>query len=278
MEAGPEDDAGRGLLTAGEMIDPKERFSDRVRDYVRYRPGYPREILELVVRVCGLGPGRIAADVGSGTGILTRLLLESGGRVVGVEPNAQMRAAAEQSLSGDAHFESLDGCAESTGLGDSSVDVIASGQAFHWFDPAPTRVEFARILKPGGWVVLVWNRRKDTAFGRDYEAMLDRFAPDYAHVRTRDRAAEPNLRAFFAPETPVGVTFDNEQRLDQSALAGRLLSSSYAPRAGHPLYEPMIQRLAEIFHIHARDGAVRFEYDALVWYGRMLIDHASVDA
>jgi SAM-dependent methyltransferase len=260
------------------MIDPKERFSDRVRDYVRYRPTYPRELLELVVRVCGLGPGCIAADVGSGTGILTRLLLESGARVVGVEPNAQMRAAAERSLRGDGHFESLDGCAESTGLSDSSVDVIASGQAFHWFDPTRTRVEFARILKPGGWVLLVWNRRRGTAFGRDYEAMLDRFAPDYAHVRTRDRAAEPNLRAFFAPETPSVITFDNEQRLDHAGLAGRLLSSSYAPRPGHPLYEPMMQRLAEIFQMHAPDGAVRFEYDTLVWYGRMPIDHASVDA
>jgi SAM-dependent methyltransferase len=211
----------------------------------------------------------VAADVGSGTGILTRLLLESAARVVGVEPNAQMRAAAERTLSEEVHFESVDGCAESTSLGDASVDVIASGQAFHWFDPPRTRVEFARILKPGGWVVLVWNRRKDNAFGRDYEAMLDRFAPDYAHVRTRDRAAEPNLRAFFAPETPNFATFDNEQRLDEAGLAGRLMSSSYAPRAGHAQYEPLMRRLAEIFDAHAQDGAVRFEYHTLVWYGRM---------
>jgi SAM-dependent methyltransferase len=251
------------------VIDPKERFSDRVHDYVLYRPGYPRQLLDLIAGTCGLGPGRLAADVGSGTGILTRLLLDSGARVIGVEPNLAMRSAAEDGLRESTNFESVDGSAEATGLPDASIDVVVAGQAFHWFDPERARAEFSRILKPGGWVVLAWNRRKDSPLGRDYEDLLVRFAPDYAYVRTRDRAAEPNLRAFFAPRVPTAVTFDNAQRLDETGLRGRLLSSSYVPRAGHPLYEPMMQRLAEIFRKYAQEGVVTLAYDTDVWYGQL---------
>ncbi|MDP9001290.1 MAG: class I SAM-dependent methyltransferase [Myxococcota bacterium] len=263
------------------MVDPKERFTGRVDDYERYRPGYPPELLELATGACGVGPGRIVADIGSGTGILTRLLLTAGASVIGIEPNAAMRAAAERTLSGEPRFESLDGCAEATGMGDASVDVIVAGQAFHWFDPTRTRAEFARILRPGGWVILAWNRRKDTAFGRDYEQMLERLAPDYAHVRTRDRTAEAGLRAFFAPGKPTKVVFDNDQRLDQVGLRGRLLSSSFVPRAADPLFAPIMQRLAEIFRTHAQGGRVTLAYDTLVWYGRLdesLVDPASADA
>jgi SAM-dependent methyltransferase len=251
------------------MIDPKERFSDRVDDYARYRPGYPGQLLDLFTKVCGLGPGRVAADVGAGTGILTRMLLESGARAIAVEPNAAMRRAAEEALGGQERCESVDGSAEETRLASASLDLIVAGQAFHWFDPVRTRAEFSRVLKPGGWVVLAWNRRRDDPLGRDYEDLLERFAPDYAYVRTRDRASEPNLHAFFAPQVPMAVKFDNEQRLDEAGLRGRLLSSSYVPRPGHPLYEPMMERLAEIFRRHAQGGRVTLSYDTEVWYGRL---------
>jgi SAM-dependent methyltransferase len=250
-------------------IDSKERFTDRVDDYVRYRPGYPAELRELFARVCGLGPGRAVADVGSGTGILSRMLLETGARVVGVEPNAPMREAAERAFSGDARFVSVAGSAESTTLERASVDAIAAGQAFHWFDPVPARAEFARILRPGGYVVLAWNRRKDSPLDRDYESMLGEHAPDYAHVRARDRASGPGLQAFFAPASPTFVRFYNEQRFDEQGLRGRLMSSSFAPRAGEPQYEPILRRLGEIFRAHAVGGVVTFVYDTEVWSGRL---------
>lgn len=180
-----------------------------------------------------------------------------------------MRAAAESAFAREPRFESVDGSAEATGLGPASVDVVTAGQAFHWFDAVRARVEALRILRPDGWVVLVWNRRKDSPLGRAYEDMLVRFAPDYAHVRTRDRAAEPNLRAFFAPGVPVAVRFDNEQLFDEEGLRGRLMSSSYAPRPGHPLHEPMMQRLAEIFRENEKEGRVALAYDTEVWYGRL---------
>jgi ubiquinone/menaquinone biosynthesis C-methylase UbiE len=253
-----------------QVTDPKLRFSDRVENYVRFRPTYPRALRELVTRECGLGPGRVVADIGSGTGILSRLLLESGARVVGVEPNAPMRAAAEAALSSQDRFQSIDGSAETTGLPDASIDLIACAQAFHWFDPFEARAEFARILKPGGWVVLAWNQRRDTPLGRDYEDLLERFAPEYAKVRASERAAEPRLVRFFAPQAPRFVRFDHEQNLNAEGFRGRLLSSSYAPQKGAPLHEPMMQRLAEIFGTHQQGGVVRLAYNTVVWYGQLL--------
>lgn len=250
-------------------MDPKERFSDRVADYVKHRPGYPRAVGELLARLGSLGPGRVVADVGSGTGIFSRLLLETGARVIGIEPNAAMRAAAEEALRGEPRFESRSGSAEATGLGDASVDLVTAAQAFHWFDPARTRVELARVLRPAGPVALVWNQREDTPLNRDYEAMLERFAPDYASVRERDRAAEPKIRAFFAPSAAELATFDNGQSLDAAGLRGRLTSSSYAPRAESLLYEPMMTELDAIFHRHQEGGRVVIAYRTEVWYGRL---------
>lgn len=251
------------------MRDPKGRFSDRVDDYVRFRPGYPRSILELLASACGLGPGRVVADVGSGTGIFTRLLLDSGARVVGVEPNAAMRIEAERALSENARFESVDGSAESTMLAPCSVDLITAAQAFHWFDPTRARVEFQRVLRPLGFVALIWNQRQDSPFNRDYEEMLEHFAVEYAQVRERDRAAEPKVRAFFSPASPKVARFDHEQRFDGAGLRGRLMSSSYAPRSGQPFHEPMMRRLGELFSVHGRDGQVTLGYETIVWYAQL---------
>src|SRR5712691_7831802 len=142
------------------FADAKQRFSNRVADYVRYRPGYPPAVLDLLRTDCGLRPDHVVADIGSGTGILSKLFLENGNRVFGVEPNAEMRQAGEEYLASYDGFSSIEGSAESTTLADSSVDFITAAQAFHWFDPQAARREFARILKPGGWVVILWNDRR----------------------------------------------------------------------------------------------------------------------
>ena len=252
-------------------MDPKERFSNRVDDYVRYRPGYPAALFEWLAVQGVLGAGSRVVDVGSGTGIFSRALLEAGGgpRVVGIEPNAAMRAAAEKSLAGHPRFESVDASAEATGLADASADLVIAAQAFHWFDPPRARVEFARILRPAGLVALVWNHRRDSPQNRDYLEMLERFAPEYALVRESDRSNEAKMRAFFAPAAPRLAVFDNEQRLDEAGYIGRLLSSSYAPPAGHPLHAPIVERAREIFRAHSPEGWVTIEYDTLVWYGRL---------
>jgi SAM-dependent methyltransferase len=258
-------------------MDSKERFSDRVDDYVRYRPGYPAALRDLLAHLGLLASGRVVADVGSGTGIFARLLLQTGARVIGIEPNAPMRAAAEAALGSDPAFDSKEASAEATGLPEVSVDLVTAAQSFHWFEPVRTRIEFARILKPGGHVALVWNERIDTPFNRDYEAMLKSFALDYGGARERDRAAEPAMRAFFAPSPVHRATFPNEQRLDEAGLRGRLMSSSYAPQPGHPLHDPMMAELASIFRAHATRGSadalstheIAVTYETVVWYGQL---------
>lgn len=249
------------------MAQSVERFSSRVENYVRYRPGYPIEIIDLLENECGLTSKSLVADVGSGTGKLSEPFLQNGNVVIGVEPNAGMREAAEALLKQHPGFKNINGTAEATTLPSSSVDLVVAGQAFHWFDAVATRTEWKRILKPGGWVVLVWNERRvdTTPFLRDYEELLCNYSIDYPVVR-HEKAAE-RINIFFAPATPQTVCFSNNQEFDFEALKGRLLSSSYTPEPGHPNFEPMITRLKEIYDRHEESGRVRFDYDTRVFYG-----------
>ena len=252
------------------MIDPTRRFSSRVENYIRYRPGYPKAMLDLLASECGLSSASVIADVGSGTGILTELLLKSGGAVFGVEPNREMRAAAERLLSKHAGFTSIAGTAESTTLKDQSVDIVAAGQAFHWFDRAKAHEEFLRILKPGGGVVLIWNDRKTSAtpFLEAYEELLMAYATDYAAVDHKQIDAAV-IGSFFGRGGFKRASFPNEQVFDFEGLKGRLESSSYAPEAGHPKHAPMVNALRVIFDEHQTNGQVTFEYDTTVNYGRL---------
>ena len=252
------------------MADPTRRFSSRVDSYVKYRPSYPPGVAELLAAECGLPAGAVVADVGSGTGLLSELLLRRGWRVYGVEPNPEMRGAGERLLASYADFVSVDGTAEATALPDRGVDCVTAGQAFHWFDRQRARAEFARILRPGGWVALVWNDRRvaTTPFQAEYERLLRTHAVDYAQVNHKlvDDAA---IGAFFAPGGFRTAHFENYQEFDYTGLQGRLLSSSYPPEPGRPGYEPMLAELREIFDAHQSAGRVRFDYDTIVYYGQL---------
>ncbi|MDP2479342.1 MAG: class I SAM-dependent methyltransferase [Candidatus Palauibacterales bacterium] len=250
-------------------LRPTERFSDRVEDYVRTRPDYPDVAVDWVLAETGLGPGATVVDLGSGTGLLARSFLARGLAVVGVEPNRAMRVAGERELAPYDAFRSVDGRAEATGLPEASVDLATAGQAFHWFEPEPTRRELARILSPGGQVALVWNlRRRDSSpFLAGYEALLERWAGDYDTVH-RLYASEEALRALFGEPGWREATFEHEQRFDWEGLRGRLLSSSYTPPEGDPARSPMLKALRELFDRHRLDGVVRFEYDTTVYLGR----------
>ena len=250
--------------------DPTARFSSRVADYVRYRPGYPQSLVLLLEKECGLRRASEVADVGSGTGILSELFLRNGNRVYGVEPNREMRAAGERLLAAYPAFVSVEGRAEGTTLEDASVDFVTAGQAFHWFDPAGARREFQRILRPEGWVVVVWNDRRTagTAFLEDYERLLLEYGTDYREVSVK-YAEESSLAALFGASAPRRKTFDNEQVFDFDGLKGRLTSSSYAPQPGHPKFEPMMRELEAVFRRHERAGRVAVAYDTKVFYGRL---------
>lgn len=253
------------------MDDPKQRFTSRVENYIKYRPGYPPGVIDTLRAECGLSPDWRVADIGSGTGLLTRLFLDLGCRVFGVEPNEAMRAAGNRELAGYASFTSLDGSAEQTGLPDASLDLVTAGQAFHWFDPARARAEFQRILKPGGWVALVWNERSEdsTPFLREYEALLRSFGTDYARVNHRNVEEDPDtIPAFFGGDYKIRA-FANFQHFDFDGAKGRLLSSSYAPEPGHPGYAPMLADLRRLFDHYQQGGTVTFDYTTRLFYGML---------
>jgi SAM-dependent methyltransferase len=252
-------------------MEAKKRFSSRVENYVKYRPGYPAEIIRTLQAECGLSSDSVIADIGSGTGLLALRFLEAGCRVTGVEPNADMRRAGDALLAGYPTFTSRDGSAEETGLPAGSVDFAVAGQAFHWFDAALARVEFRRILRPAGWAALVWNERREdsTPFLRDYEALLQTYATDYNQVNHRNVEEDADtIPAFFGGEYCVAL-YENVQRFDFAGVRGRLLSSSYAPEEGQPGYAEMLVELQRIFDRHAEGGIVAFEYDTRMFYGRM---------
>src|SRR5260221_4154083 len=254
----------------------KQRFSNRVTDYVRYRAGDPAEILLVLQAWTSLRPEHVVADIGSGTGLLSKVFLDFGNRVFGVEPNDEMRSAGEEFLNAHPNFKSITGSAEATTLPSDFVDFVAAGQAFHWFQMPAARNEFHRILKPEGRVLVIWNERllDETAFLREYEELLNRFGTDYAQVSESYPRAEHMLEFYGANEF-TSHSLPNFQEFDFDGLNARLRSSSYAPPPGHPQFEPMMKEIRKIFDAHHQRGEIRMDYRTRVYAGKLDYDRTS---
>ena len=247
------------------MGKPTERFSDRVSNYVRYRPSYPPELVDTLISECHLNSRSRIADVGSGTGIFSRLLLDKGCYVSGVEPNRNMREAAERQFAGYNKFSSIDGQSERTGLDDSSINLITAAQSFHWFETGNTRREFLRILKPGGYVALVWNQRKiEQPFQIEYDRMLRQYASDYDAVNHMNISAE-DILDFFSPNKVAKFEFDNSQIFDLSGFLGRMQSSSYVPKTGTAEHLRLIQAAEDLFNRYQSSETISFEYNSFFY-------------
>lgn len=251
-------------------MNSKERFSDRVDMYVKYRPSYPKEAINYLYDTVGMNSKCEVADIGAGTGIFSAVLLERGSKVTAVEPNMEMRGAADKQLGGEQNFRILPGSAEETGLPDQSVDFIVCAQAFHWFDHSAAQLEFRRILTDGGKVVLIWNSRliQGTPFLEEYDQLLHTFGTDYNKVNHQNISRD-TLHSFFKTRTMQTANFHNQQTFDYKGLAGRLQSSSYSPASGHPNYKPMMKELRELFERNKQDGKVSFEYETEVFWGEV---------
>lgn len=249
-------------------LNSKERFTDRVETYVKYRPSYPVAALDFLYGEVGFSERSIIADIGAGTGIFSGLLLDRGSRVVALEPNEAMREAAVKRYASHPRYASCPGSAERSGLSDESVHHIVCAQSFHWFDRPAAKKEFRRILKPDGKVALIWNSRRTTGtpFLEQFEQLLLDFGTDYENVGHKSITRE-TLTSFFEDGGPALEVFASEQRLDADGVKGRLLSSSYCPLPGHPNYEPMMERLAEIFKKNAVNGIVTIVYDTELYWG-----------
>ena len=256
-------------MTAGAA--PETRFTDRVADYERGRPGYPDAAVEAVVALAKLTPGATIADLGAGTGMSSAPFLARGFRVLGVEPNAAMRSAAARRFAGEERFVAVAGSAEVTGLPDAAADLALAAQAFHWFDAAAVRAELRRVLRPPRPVALLWNARRagGTPFLAEYEELLSEFGTDYREVGHRGVGPE-RLASFFAGDFATR-RFEHAQRLDAAGLSARLLSSSYVPAPGQPRHDAMLARLEEIRRRHADppDGRVAIVYDCELFVGRL---------
>ena len=248
---------------------PTERFSMKVDNYVKYRPHYPPQVVELLAAACGLTPEWVIADIGSGTGFSAELFLQNGNRVFGIEPNAPMRAAGEAYLAAYPNFTNVAATAEETTLPDASIDMALAGQAFHWFDQERARPELLRIMKPGAWLTLMWNSRDDASpFQRDYEQFVLQFGTDYSEIRHQNVSRDA-LERFYGPAGLSAAEIPQAQIVDFAGLAGRVLSSSYMPGPDHERYEAMLAELRRLFDRHAVDGRLSLDLKTQVFWGRL---------
>jgi ubiquinone/menaquinone biosynthesis C-methylase UbiE len=256
------------------MEDYTQRFTGRAEIYSKYRPTYPKGVVDILRKEANFDSAKIVADIGSGTGILTRLLLENGNEVFAVEPNDEMRSFAESSLSGYRNFRSLRGTAEETTLADQSVDLVAVGQALHWFDHKKSRTEFLRISRRGGFLCVLYNdREKNGHLGimEDYEQLVIKYARNKAPVERLE--GEELLSKIFPEWAFRKFTLPNYQHLDFEGLAGRICSASYIPQPSEQAYPNMESDLETMFEKYQIDDRVTLIYKTSMFLGSLSTLH-----
>jgi SAM-dependent methyltransferase len=235
--------------------DTTLRFSNRVANYVKYRPGYPVQVLDYLQQQCNLTSKIVIADIGSGTGIFTKLLLDRGYTVYAVEPNEAMRLEADRQLKHQPNYHSIGG-------------TVVCAQAFHWFNSPQTKAEFKRILRPDGWVALIWNNRRADAddFAIAYDLLLKKQSNDYEQVNHQN-LTKTDFENFYSDGKYQLVKFRNEQVFNLEQLTGRAFSSSYLPAQDTDAGKKLSVLLKELFDWYQTDGNVTFRYDTEVYLG-----------
>ncbi|OOG16976.1 hypothetical protein BWD42_15985 [Sphingobacterium sp. CZ-UAM] len=236
-----------------------ERFTDRVVDYEKFRPNYPKEIIQILSEKIGFNKRWLVADIGSGTGLSTQLFLENGNDVFAVEPNREMRESLVHHFKTYRNLIALNTTAEDTSIESGCVDLIFAGQSFHWFDRNACYKEFNRILTKSGHIVLVWNQRDPTdAFQQEYEQFLRQHIPTYQSVSHKNISDE-DLRDFFVDRPMTKVSLQNQQVFDLKSFLGRVRSSSYFPKDGDE-NKTLYDDLRLLFEKYAISKRIVFKY------------------
>lgn len=248
--------------------DNTRRFETKAALYQQFRPAYPEAYFDYLLSKTQLMPEDAVADIGSGTGIFSRQLLERGLSVYAVEPNSNMRSKAEQQLGANPRFFSVPGSAEHTLLADSSVALVTAAQAFHWFDQKKFGAECRRILKPGGKVALVWNiRSPDSPVTQKCQEAFRRFCENFSGFTGSIMQNLDQVASFFCGACPSYRTWANDLHYDWDAFLGRMLSSSYAPQKESPAYAPLVAALRQIFQEESENGILRFPMQTISFLG-----------
>lgn len=247
-------------------LNPKSRFSQCAKNYAKFRPNYPNEIINFLHESIGLTEESVIADIGSGTGISTKLFLDNGNIAYGVEPNLEMRQEAEETLANYKRFYSIDASSENTKLRSESIDIIVAAQSFHWFDLKPTKEEFLRILKPGGMVVILtnWRKKSENKFMNGYMQIVWKYGQNL-----NLKPSNETIPAFFYPNVIRKKVFDNPHSCTFERLKGELTSYSYMPTEQDPEFKPMIKDLENLFKKYNVNGTVTFEFEIVLYYGKI---------
>lgn len=246
--------------------DSTQRFSDRVQHYIKYRPDYPPEVISYLRQEAGLSKDSIVADIGSGTGIFTKHLLNLGCKVYAIEPNQEMREAADTLLKEYPNYVSINAPAQQTSLKDQEIDLIVCAQAFHWFNTQEAKAEFKRILKDTGQAALIWNNRivNTDDFAKAYDQLLREKTADYNEVN-HQKLSDKDFSAFFKNGEYKKVVFPSFQEFDEVGFLGRANSSSYVPVGD----EKFQQELKNVFNKHANNGTIKFHYNTEIYLGKV---------
>ncbi|MGN1203190.1 MAG: class I SAM-dependent methyltransferase [Eubacterium sp.] len=251
-------------------MDNTEKFSGRAENYTKGRPSYAQEFIKTLYGTVGFNENSVVADIGSGTGKLSKQLLDMGSTVYCVEPNDDMRRIAQSELSSYSNFISVKANAEMTGLKGNSIDFITCAQAFHWFDAGKFKQECKRILKPAGKVVLVWNTRDmDSNFSIESYEIYKKYCPLFKGFHGGMRDDDKRIYDFFNNKCSKMI-FENPLAFTREKFITRSLSASYSIKSGDEGFESYIRELEELFDKYCENGFVTVKNNTVAYAGEIL--------
>jgi ubiquinone/menaquinone biosynthesis C-methylase UbiE len=244
-------------------------FDNKSRPYSIGRPMYPEAIIHKI-KDLGIGAQSSIADIGAGTGLLTKMLGQLECDIFAVEPNMEMLNECKNYCSSNPNIHYIHAPAEDTQLKDNSIDFITIAQAFHWFDKQLCKAEFQRILKADGYVLILWNEMlADSDLAKEYTSLLHKYKNYETAGISKDFDPDKEKRSFFGQEFEK-VYYENRQTVTEKGFIGNALSLSYTPAESDNNYSVFLKELCSLFNKYEEDGKVTFEYETEACYAKLV--------